>query len=74
MGKAHKRINICSAKAVMSALAFAWLFRACRGEEAKGDRAEALAKAGDLLRRSFAWLCHRCPALWAGSFTLCPVV
>ncbi len=27
----------------------------CRGKEAKGDRAEALAKAGTVLRRSFGW-------------------
>ena len=35
---------------------------ACGGEEAKGDRAEALAKAGVMLRRSSAWLRHRCAA------------
>jgi hypothetical protein len=28
----------------------------CREEEAKGGRAEALAKAGAMLRRSSAWL------------------
>jgi hypothetical protein len=36
---------------------------ACRGEEAKGDRAEALAKAGTVLRRSFGWLSILCSKL-----------
>jgi hypothetical protein len=55
---------------------------ACRGEEAKGDRAEALAKAGVTLRRSLArhssqerrrvplGFAKDAPRLGAGCFTI----
>ena len=47
---------------------------ACCGEEARGDRAEALAKAGVALRRSSAQLCHWCPAACCGELHFGPPV
>ena len=59
-----------------------WCHAACRREEAKGDRAEALAKAGATLRRSLArhssqerrrvplGFAKDAPRLGAGCFTI----